>query len=145
MPTRNDYVKLIHLGAKRLGYVDTDDYRLWLSNLTGKSSTKQCSERELQAVVNTLRACHALDHPRLKAVKGDTTQNGRPTKTQWSVAHQRCLSLGMTGCDDSRFTEFTKKVCKVEHPRFLTRDAMRKLIAALNNWIANTQKKETGK
>jgi hypothetical protein len=45
------------------------------------------------------------------------------------------------GCEDARFIAFTNKTCKVSHPRFLTRDAMQKLIAALNNWIANNDKK----
>ncbi|MFZ6722899.1 phage protein GemA/Gp16 family protein [Undibacterium sp. Ji49W] len=142
MPTRNDYIKLIHVGAHRLGYLDDADYRAWLESLTGRRSTKDCTMTELSAVANTLRACNALNHPRIQAVQGATITDDRPTKVQWSVANRRCQALGMTGCDDERFTAFAKKVCKVDHPRFLTREAMRKLIAALNNWIANNGKKE---
>ncbi|MBI3284035.1 MAG: regulatory protein GemA [Burkholderiales bacterium] len=145
MPSRSDYIKIIHMGAHRLGYGDDADYRAWLESLTGHRSTKDCSEAELSAVVNTLRACKALEHPRINKVRGASAKNDRPSSSQWSVANQRCQALGMSGCDDVRFTRFAQKICKVDHPRFLTRDAMRKLIAALNKWIANNEKKEAQK
>lgn len=146
MPSRNQYSAMIHMGAARLGYTDEPEYRGWLEALTGKRSTKDCTMAELAAVVSTLRACNALVDQRVKAVQGAVLKDNRPTAAQWGTANRRCITLGMVdGCQNARFIAFTKKTCKVSHPRFLTRDAMRKLIAALNNWIANNDKKETEK
>lgn len=142
MPTKSQYYAMIHLGAARLGYTDKAEYRSWLHSLCGKHSAKECTLQELAAVVATLRLCNALEHPKVKAIQGGVLNDERPTRVQWSVANQRCQTLGMAGCDDERFTAFAKKICKVDHPRFLTRDGMRRLIAALNKWIANNQKKE---
>lgn len=146
MPTRNQYSAMIHMGAARLGHTDDAEYRGWLEELTGKRSTKDCTLAELAAVVSTLRACHALVDQRVKSVQGAVLKDDRPTAAQWGTANRLCIKLGMgDGCQNVRFIDFTKRTCKVSHPRFLTRDAMRKLIAALNNWNANNDKKESEK
>jgi hypothetical protein len=142
MPTKNQYYAMIHLGAARLGYTDDADYRAWLESLCGRRSAKDCTLHELASVVATLRLCNALDNPRIKKMRGAVLNDDRPTAAQWGAANSRCVELGMAdGCEDARFIAFTNKTCKVSHPRFLTRDAMQKLIAALNNWIANNDKK----
>jgi len=146
MPTKSQYYAMIHLGAARLGYSDDADYRAWLESLCGKRSAKDCTLQELASVVATLRLCNALEHPSIKKVQGAVLKDGRPTAAQWNAANRLCVELGMAaGCDDVRFIAFTKKTCKISHPRFLTRDAMRKLIAALNNWNDNTDKREVRK
>jgi hypothetical protein len=146
MPTKNQYFAMIHMGAARLGYTDQADYRAWLESLCGKRSAKDCTMQELASVVATLRLCNALENPRIKAVQGAALKDDRPTAAQWGTADGLCVKLGMEGgCENPRFIAFTKKTCKVSHPRFLTRDAMCKLIAALNNWNANTNRKEVKK
>lgn len=146
MPTKNQYYAMIHLGAARLGYTDDAEYRAWLEAVSGKRSAKDCTLLELAAIVATLRLCNALENPRIKAVQGAALKEDRPTQAQWGAANSICVKLGMQdGCQNARFIDFTKKTCKVTHPRFLTRDAMRRLIAALNNWLANNDKKEAKK
>lgn len=132
---------LIHMGAARLGYKD-EAYRDWLFEMTGKRSVKECTWAQLDSVVNMLRACGVLENPRLKAVKGGTGQGNRPTAAQWNMANLLCKQIGMTGCDDERFAAFALRNAKVDHPRFLTRDSMRTLIAGLNAWVANDKKRK---
>ncbi|KFB76075.1 MAG: DUF1018 domain-containing protein [Candidatus Accumulibacter cognatus] len=143
MATREQYYALIHLGAARLGHKEDADYRAWLESLTGKRSCKECSEAELASLVTTLRACNALENPRLKGVKGGIGQGDRPTEPQWRLANELCRQLDMTGCDDARFAAFAKRNAKVDHPRFLTKESMRLLIAALIAWKNNLKAKKT--
>jgi hypothetical protein len=142
MPTKNQYFAMIHMGAARLGYTDQADYRAWLESLCGKRSAKDCTMQELASVVATLRLCKALENPRIKAVQGATLKDDRPTAAQWGTADGLCVKLGMAdGIKNPRFVAFTKKTCKVSHPRFLTRDGMCKLIAALTKWLENSTTK----
>lgn len=137
MATRAQYYAMIHMGAARLGYTDDADYRAWLEQLTGKRSAKECTSDELAALVSTLRTCNALENPRLKGVKGGRGEDDRPTDAQWRLANGLCRKLDMSGCDDARFAAFAKRIVKVDHPRFLTRQSMRTLIAALTKWLNN--------
>lgn len=141
MPSRAQFYAMIHMGASRLGYADDSDYRNWLESLTGKRSLKECSFTELSSLTTTLRACNALENPRIKAVKGGRGQGERPTESQWLMANGLCQELGMSGCDDARFSAFAKRVTKVDHPRFLTLRSMQVLIAALKNWIDNVKER----
>jgi hypothetical protein len=146
MTTKSQYYAMIHLGAAKLGYKDDADYRSWLESVCGKRSAKDCTLNELASIVATLRLCKALDNPRIKAVRGAASKDDRPTGAQWGTANKLCVKLGMVdGCQNPRFVAFTVKTCKVSHPRFLTRDAMQKLIAALNKWLINNDNKEMKK
>ncbi len=95
----------------------------------------------MSVLVTTLRSCHALENPRLKGVKGGVGRD-RPTDPQWRLANELCRQLDMTGCDDARFAAFAKRNAKVDHPRFLTKESMRLLIAALINWKDNLRKRK---
>jgi len=135
MPTRTQYYAMIHMGAAQLGYKDEADYRAWLESLTGKRSTKECTLAELSSLTTTLRACNALENPRIKTVKGGRGQGERPTDAQWRLMNGLCRKLGMSGCDDARFSAFAKRNAHVDHPRFLTLTKAQKLIAALQIWL----------
>lgn len=137
MATRAQYYAMVHLGAACLGHKIDADYRAWLEEMTGKRSTKDCTFDELAALVSTLRACNALEDPRLNGVKGGRGDDDRPTDAQWRTANGLCRKLDMSGCDDPRFAAFAKRIVKVDHPRFLTRQSMRTLIAALMKWLNN--------
>lgn len=139
MPTRAQYYAMIHMGAARLGYKDEPDYRAWLESLTGKQSLKACTGPELASLATTLRACNALENPRIKAVKGGLGQGERPTDAQWRMANGLCRSLGLSGCDDPGFTAFAKHTAHVDHPRFLTVKAMSSVLSGLSSWLATRQ------
>ena len=140
MATRKQYYALIHLGAANLGHKEDPDYRAWLESLTGKRSCVELGERELDGLVTMLRACNALENPRLKSVKGGVGRN-RPTSAQWNLANILCRELGMSGCDDVRFAAFAKRNADVDHPRFLTKEVMRVLIQGLIQWHKNVKAK----
>jgi len=142
MITKNQLYGLIHMGAARLGFKD-EAYRDWLFELTGKRSATECTWAQLDSLVNMLRACNALQNPRLKKVKGGTGQGNRPTAAQWDLANLLCKQIGMTGCDDERFSAFALRNAKVDHPRFLTRDSMRSLLAGLKVWAENSKQRKS--
>lgn len=135
MPTRHQYYAMIHIGANRLGYVDEADYRAWLESLTGKCSAKECTLDELAALISALRACNALDDPRLTGIKGGRGRGDRPTDAQWRMANGLCRQLGMSGCDDPRFAAFAKRIARTDLPRFLTRKSMQSVIVGLVKWL----------
>lgn len=142
MPSRNQYYAMIHMGAARLGYKDDIDYRAWLESLTGKQSLKDCNLAELSSLATTLRACNALENPRIKSVKGGRGRGERPTEAQWRMADGLCRSLGFSGCDDSGFIAFAKRTAHVDHPRFLTIKSMSDVLSGLEAWNKSKSKKD---
>ena len=142
MPTRNQLYALVHMGAARLGYKAPEDYRAWLQSLTGKQSATECTLLELNGLVSTLRACNALESPKIQGIKGGRGQGERPTGAQWRTANGLCRSLGMSGCCDARFTAFAKRTAHVDHPRFLTLRTMQAVISGLLVWVDQVKKKE---
>ncbi len=146
MPTRQDYYGLIHMGAARLGLGEDSEYRAFLEKHTGKRSCKDCTDQELANLATMLRTTYAvLDNPRLKPVRGGQGEGDRPSTAQWNIADKLCRRLGMSGCNDARFAAFVKRNAKLDHPRFLTMNHMRLLIAALNLWLHNVETKEKRK
>ena len=144
MPTRQQLYALIHIGATRLGYADDADYRNWLQSLVGKRSLKDCSAAELASLATTLRACNALDDPRQAGIKGATTTTDRPSRKQWGRADQLCRQLGLNGCADPGFVVFVRRTTGLDHPRFLTRSGMSKVLTGLERWLQQRQAKEGG-
>lgn len=144
MPTRQDYYGLIHMGAARLGFgAGSEEYQAFLEKHTGKRSCKDCTDQELARVADVLRNTYkVMDNPRLKRVRGGQGEGNRPSTAQWNTADKLCRRLGMSGCNDARFAAFVKRNAKLDHPRFLTTNSMRLLIAALNCWLRNLETKE---
>lgn len=135
MPSRNQLYGLIHMGAARLGYADDADYRSWLLELIGKRSLKDCNDAELASIATTLRACGALENPRIAPVQGGKGDGGRPSRAQWARADALCRQLGLSGCDDPGFAGFVRRTGSVDHPRFLTRSSMSKVLTGLERWL----------
>lgn len=135
MPTRQQFYALIHMGAARLGYADEADYRGWLLELIGRCSLKECNDAELASIATTLRACGALENPRIAPVQGGKGNGERPSRAQWARADSLCRQLGLSGCDDPGFAAFVQRTARLDHPRFLTKATMSKVLTGLERWL----------
>lgn len=132
-------VKLIHMGANRMG-MDDADYRAWMRTRTGKESSKELSDDELAALVDTMRESGVLDTPAVKRTAGAGGYD-RPTRKQLKAVDDYARTLGMSGIDDKGIATFCRRVSGVDSPRFLDRTGVTKLLNGLAAWV----KREQGK
>ncbi len=131
---RKAIISMIHMGAGRMGW-DEDTRREWMEKHTGKRSCKECSDSDLSRLVDELRLIGALNKGRRASVLGGTGAD-RPTRNQWKTALGLARDLGMSGDpNDPAFVTFVQRVAKVEHPRFLDRNGMSKVITGLRSWL----------
>lgn len=133
-------IKMVHAGARRLGWDDAT-YRAWLKKHSTKSSCALCNDAELSLLVDLLRDLGALD-PNPNAPLPATGNPDRPTQQQWRYALDLSKRLGMSGAaHDPALIAFCQRSCKVDNPRFLDRHGMRALILGLENWLKARQKR----
>ena len=75
--SRRDWIKMVHMGPKRLG-MDEATRRAWMEKHTGKRSSKDCTDAELSRLCDLLRAAGALDD-------GRPLGKGSSQKTEFKV------------------------------------------------------------
>jgi hypothetical protein len=132
MSTRKALIAMIHIGKARLG-MDEETYRAWLEKRTGKRSSAGMTFVELSGLVAELRAQGALSMPASKVIGGRGAN--RPTEAQWNLARYLARQIGLKdGIDGQAFASFVKRITKVENPRFLTKEAMQKVLTGLEKW-----------
>lgn len=126
-------IKMIHAGARRLGWDDAT-YRAWMKKHSTQSSCALCTDAELSLLVDLLHDLGALT-PNPNAPLPATGNPDRPTQRQWRYALDLCKRLGMSGAvHDPALVAFCQRSCKVENPRFLDREGMSNLIIGLERW-----------
>lgn len=137
---RSALIKMVHAGARRLGWDDAT-YRAWMKLHSTQSSCALCSDAELSHLVNLLRDLGALE-PNLAAPLPPTGNLEQPTVRQWRRALGLSRRLGMSGtAHDPDLIAFCRRTTKLASPRFLTRALMQDLISGLERWHQSRQKK----
>lgn len=136
--SRTSLVKMIHMGANRMG-MDDAGYREWLRIRTGKTSTKDLSDDDLAALVDAMRESGILDTPAVKRMAG-ANGRGRPTRKQLKAVDDYAKALGMSGIDDKAIATFCRRVTKMDSPRFLDREGIGKLLNGLSTWVKRKQR-----
>lgn len=132
MSTRKSLIAMIHIGKARLG-MDEETYRAWLEKPTGKRSSADMTFAELSKLVAELRAQGALNGAASKVIGG--RGGNRPTEAQWNFARVLAREIGLAdGIEGLAFSSFVKRIVKIENPRFLTKEAMQKVLTALEKW-----------
>lgn len=130
-PQRHKQIAMVKIAAKKLGFDSgSDDYRSWLTNLTGVSSCSELKESQLMALTTILRQQGLLD----KKLTGSHAT--RPTDAQWRKMETLARQLGFANVDTPDFIAWVKKVTKIDNPRFLKKDSMSSVIAGLERWIS---------
>lgn len=134
-------IKMIHAGRRRLAW-DDETYRAWMQGQVGKSSSTDCTDRELSRLVTYLQEHGALVR-QTKPAPASAGRRGRPTEKQWEYVLDLSKKLGMDGTmDDPSLVTLCRKVAKTDHPRFLNQKGIGSLINALQGWCNSRQKLE---
>ncbi|GFE94840.1 regulatory protein GemA [Acetobacter persici] len=120
---REGMVRKLHVGRKQLGLEDAD-YRALLQRVTGKTSSTQCSEGELDLI--------------LKEMKRVGFKTSRPSGKPW-VRKIYALwddmgPLLRSGGTREALRAYVLRMTKVSAPEFLDETAGRKVIEGLKAW-----------
>lgn len=134
-------IALIHTAARDLHMTD-DDYRALLLRTAGVSSSKEISLSRFDAVMTDFRRLGFVQKPpKRKPKAADGNAENRPTSRQWKLLEDRARRVGYDGLNDPRFINWMKPRSHVEHPRFLDKTALQKVLAALGSWINRSRAK----
>lgn len=125
-------IAAIHVAKKKLG-LDDDTYRAKLSNITGKTSTKDMTEAERQKVLTVFR--NDGFEPSQKGLQG---KFAKKLQALWIAG----FNLGVINDrSDAALLAFVKRQTNLDHMRFLHyADDARAAIEALKSWL----KREAG-
>nr|WP_298797465.1 regulatory protein GemA [uncultured Acetobacter sp.] len=127
-PVRHDsnragMVRKLHVGRKQLGLEDAD-YRALLQRVTGKTSSTQCSEGELDLV--------------LKEMKRVGFKTSRPSGKPWVrkvyALWDEMGPLLRSGGTREALRAYVLRMTKVSAPEFLDEPTARKVIEGLKAW-----------
>ncbi|SFF12536.1 regulatory protein GemA [Nitrosomonas sp. Nm166] len=120
---------MVHIAAQHLDLEHGSfEYRAWLEKLTGKSSCKDLTDKQLNDLVNQLKQQGYLE----RKITGNAPN--RPTQVQWRKMETLARQLGLGNATTSQFATFVKRVTKLESPRFLTRKSISDVIVGLEKW-----------
>lgn len=134
-------ISLIHTAARDLHMTD-DDYRALLLRTAGVCSSKEIRLSRFDAVMTEFRRLGFVQKPPKRKPKtaGGSADN-RPTPRQWKLLEDRARRVGYDGLNDPRFIHWMKPRALVQHPRFLDKTALQKVLAALGSWIKRSEAK----
>lgn len=134
-------IRLIQTARNQLG-MEESDYRALLLRTAGVISSKAITISRFDAVMADFRRLGFVDAPpkrKPKAASG--TAEDRPSTRQWKLLEDRARRVGYDGLSDPRFIAWMKPRGHVEHPRFLNKTAIQRVIAALGSWIQRKTEK----
>ena len=128
--SRNKLIQLIHIGKANMGLSD-DAYRAFLGGVAGKQSCKDMTERQLAAVLRSMRRNGFEQLPqRVKPIeKGRATlEQLEYIKGMWAVCARNK--------NDAALLAFVNRIAGVKALRFLTVETAQKVILALRDMMA---------
>jgi hypothetical protein len=121
---------MVHIAAQHLDLEHGSfEYRAWLEKLTGKTSCKDLTDKQLNDLVNQLRQLGYLEN------KTTGSAPDRPSQVQWRKMETLARQLGLGNTETVQFATFVKRVTKLENPRFLTRKTISDVIVGLEKWL----------
>lgn len=125
---RDGMVRKLHVGRKQLGLEDAD-YRALLQRVTGKASSTQCSEGELDLVLKEMkrigfRATRPSEKPYVRLIYALWAEMGPLLRSDGTREALRAYVLRMT---------------KVSAPEFLDEPKARRVIEGLKAWKARLE------
>ncbi len=115
MYTKPKYIQLIHIAKQKLG-IDELSYRAMLERLTGKSSTKQMTIKELSQVLHELED-KGFRNTAKKAVRTTgKTRTAKPTivdkiRVLWRAMHKQGI---IRDGSDTALDQFARNIVNVE-------------------------------
>lgn len=134
-------IALIHMAKRNLNMEDAD-YRALLLRTAGVTSSSAITISRFDAVMTEFRRLGFVDAPPKRKPKvAAGTAEDRPSARQWKLLEDRARQVGYSGLEDPRFIAWMKPRGHVEHPRFLDKTAIQRVIAALGSWIKRKAEK----
>lgn len=134
-------IRLIQTARGQL-HLDDADYRALLLRTAGVTSSKLVTVSHFDAVLAELRRLGFIQAlPKRKPKVAGGSADNRPTARQWKLLEDRARQVGYEGLNDPRFINWMKPRALVQHPRFLDRTALQKVLAALGAWIKRSEDK----
>ena len=128
-------IALIHK-AKRDLTMEEIDYRALLLRTAGVTSSTAITISQFDAVMSEFRRLGFVDvPPKRKPKVAAGSSDDRPSAGQWKLLEDRARQVGYEGLSDPRFIAWMKPRGHVEHPRFLNKAAIQRVIAALGSWL----------
>lgn len=130
-PNRNAILAKIHIAKQQLK-IDDDDYRALIANLTeGKTSCKDCTERELGIIMDALTGLGFK--PAKPKVKLSPPVSDKPTqadkiRAMWIDLYQKGI---VKNRGDDALQKFTKRLTKVDRVEWLDHPQAVAVITAL--------------
>lgn len=126
---RDGMVRKLHVGRKQLGLEDAD-YRALLQRVTGKTSSTQCSESELDLILKEMkrlgfRASRPSEKPYVRLIYG-----------LWA----EMTPLLRSGGTREALRAYVERMTDMSAPEFLDEPAARKVIEGLKAWKARLEK-----
>lgn len=120
---REGMVRKLHVGRKQLGLEDTD-YRALLARVTGKTSSTQCSEGELDLVLKEMKRL---------GFRGKSP-SGKPWVRKVYALWDEMGPLLRSGGTREALRAHVLRMTKVSAPEFLDEPTARKVIEGLKAW-----------
>lgn len=134
-------IRLIQTARNQLNMEDAD-YRALLLRTAGVTSSKAVTVSRFDAVMSEFhRLGFVSAPPKRKPKTAGGEADNRPTARQWKLLEDRARRVGYAGVSDPRFIAWMKPRGHVEHPRFLDKTALQKVLAALGSWIKRSEAK----
>jgi len=127
---RKKLIQLIHIGKGKMALLD-DEYRAFIEGVTGKKSCTEMSERQLVAVLRSMRQNGFIQPAqRVKPEEQGMANNAQLEyiKGMW----QKCAR----NKSDTALASFVNRIAGVKALRFLTVKSSQKVILALRDMMA---------
>jgi hypothetical protein len=126
---RNKLIQLIHIGKGKMALTD-DAYRAFVEGVTGKSSCKDMTERQLEAVLRSMRS-NGFD---LSPNRVRPQEQGMASIAQLEYIKgmwQKCAR----NKNEAALIAFVNRIAGVKSLRFLTVETAQKVILALRDMM----------
>ncbi|WP_157772881.1 MULTISPECIES: gp16 family protein [Acetobacter] len=120
---RDGMVRKLHVGRKQLGLEDAD-YRALLQRVTGKTSSTQCSEGELDLVLAEMKRL---------GFRGKSP-SGKPHVRKVYALWGDMGPLLRSGGTKEALRAYVQRMTGVSAPEFLDEPSARKVIEGLKAW-----------
>jgi hypothetical protein len=135
-PERRGRLAKIHIAVKALAMVD-DSYRALLMRVTGKSSSKDCTDEQLDAVI--------AEFKRLGFVEEKRPQRPRSDKAYVRMIYGIWGDLKPYVANHSHraLQTFVRRQAQVDAPEFLSPEGANLVIEGLKAWLEREQGKRS--
>ncbi len=131
MTKKQKLIQLIHIGKNRL-HLGNENYRALLEGVTGKSSCKDMTIKDLEAVLKAMKSL-GFKVKKMPVKKSDVGARATPGQIDYIKGLWELASREKT---ERSLARFIKRIAGVDALRFMTKKQATKIILALREMAA---------